>query len=131
MKRGAVLVALLCCASASGAQSLDREDDSPPTVRPTALLQLDAVASDEDNGAFDPVNMRRARFGLAGELSPSLAYAFNVELGGALGDRYGRRRLFRVGAFAFSVATVGCALAPSLPVLIRGPRHRRSGANWD
>jgi MFS family permease len=39
-------------------------------------------------------------------------------LGGALGDRYGRRRLFTTGAFAFSVATVGCALAPSLPVLL-------------
>jgi EmrB/QacA subfamily drug resistance transporter len=39
-------------------------------------------------------------------------------LGGALGDRYGRRRLFTAGAFAFSAATVGCALAPSMPVLL-------------
>jgi len=39
-------------------------------------------------------------------------------LGGALGDRYGRRRLFAAGAFAFSAATVGCALAPSLSVLL-------------
>lgn len=39
-------------------------------------------------------------------------------LGGALGDRYGRRRLFVSGASAFSVATVGCALAPSLSVLL-------------
>ncbi len=34
-------------------------------------------------------------------------------LGGALGDRYGRRKLFVVGAVAFAVATVGCSLAPS------------------
>ena len=39
-------------------------------------------------------------------------------LGGALGDRYGRRRLFGVGAVAFSVATVGCALAPGAAVLL-------------
>ena len=39
-------------------------------------------------------------------------------LGGALGDRYGRRRLFTAGAFAFSAATVGCAVAPSMPVLL-------------
>ena len=39
-------------------------------------------------------------------------------LGGALGDRYGRRRLFAAGAFAFSAATVGCALAPSASVLL-------------
>jgi EmrB/QacA subfamily drug resistance transporter len=39
-------------------------------------------------------------------------------LGGALGDHYGRRRLFRLGAVAFSVLTVGCALAPSVLVLL-------------
>jgi EmrB/QacA subfamily drug resistance transporter len=39
-------------------------------------------------------------------------------LGGALGDRYGRRRLFVAGAFAFSAATVGCAMAPALSVLL-------------
>ena len=39
-------------------------------------------------------------------------------LGGALGDRYGRRRLFAAGAIAFSAATVGCALAPGMPVLL-------------
>jgi EmrB/QacA subfamily drug resistance transporter len=39
-------------------------------------------------------------------------------LGGALGDRYGRRRLFTAGAAAFAVVTVGCALAPSPEVLL-------------
>ena len=39
-------------------------------------------------------------------------------LGGALGDRYGRRRLFATGAIAFSVATLGCALAPGALVLL-------------
>lgn len=39
-------------------------------------------------------------------------------LGGALGDRYGRRRIFRVGLLLFTVASVLCALSPTLPVLI-------------
>jgi EmrB/QacA subfamily drug resistance transporter len=39
-------------------------------------------------------------------------------LGGALGDRYGRRRVFVGGALGFAVATSGCALAPGAPVLL-------------
>jgi EmrB/QacA subfamily drug resistance transporter len=39
-------------------------------------------------------------------------------LGGALGDRYGRRRLFGIGAITFAAATVGCAIAPGAPVLL-------------
>ncbi len=39
-------------------------------------------------------------------------------LGGALGDRYGRRRLFEVGLVAFSVASVLCGLAPTLGTLV-------------
>ena len=39
-------------------------------------------------------------------------------LGGALGDRYGRRRLYISGAIGFAIATAGCALAPSALVLL-------------
>jgi len=39
-------------------------------------------------------------------------------LGGALGDRYGRRRLFVIGVVWFALASLGCALAPSSPLLI-------------
>jgi EmrB/QacA subfamily drug resistance transporter len=39
-------------------------------------------------------------------------------LGGALGDRYGRRRVFVVGLVMFTVASLGCGLAPSGSVLI-------------
>ena len=39
-------------------------------------------------------------------------------LGGALGDRYGRRRLFVAGAIGFSVITAGCAIAPGRQVLL-------------
>ena len=33
-------------------------------------------------------------------------------LGGALGDRFGRRLIFTIGALAFAATSVGCALAP-------------------
>ena len=39
-------------------------------------------------------------------------------LGGALGDRFSRERAFAVGAFGFSAASVACAFAPSLPIMM-------------
>ncbi|RRO20591.1 DHA2 family efflux MFS transporter permease subunit [Saccharopolyspora rhizosphaerae] len=39
-------------------------------------------------------------------------------LGGALGDRYGRRRVFAVGVVLFTLASLGCGLAPTGEALI-------------
>jgi EmrB/QacA subfamily drug resistance transporter len=39
-------------------------------------------------------------------------------LGGALGDRYGRRRLFVIGSTWFALASMACGLAPSAGALI-------------
>ncbi|HEY8553206.1 MAG TPA: MFS transporter [Burkholderiales bacterium] len=39
-------------------------------------------------------------------------------IGGALGDRYGLRRVFTLGTALFGAAALGCALAPSAPLLI-------------
>ncbi|MBI2778065.1 MAG: MFS transporter [Chloroflexi bacterium] len=38
-------------------------------------------------------------------------------LAGALGDRYGRRRMFLAGLVGFGIASMACGLAPSLDVL--------------
>lgn len=38
--------------------------------------------------------------------------------GGALGDRYGRRRVFVIGLVIFTAASLGCGLAPTGAVLI-------------
>src|SRR5690349_4147754 len=38
--------------------------------------------------------------------------------GGALGDRFGRRRVFLIGLVSFSVASVGCALATTSTTLV-------------
>ncbi|MBB3754185.1 EmrB/QacA subfamily drug resistance transporter [Mycolicibacterium sp. BK634] len=39
---------------------------------------------------------------------------------GTLGDAFGRRRLLRIGVVVFVAASLCCALAPSLPVLLAG-----------
>ena len=41
-----------------------------------------------------------------------------ILLGGSLGDRFGRRRVFVWGVIVFAAASVLCGLAPSLPFLI-------------
>ena len=40
-----------------------------------------------------------------------------ILLGGALGDRYGRRRLFMIGIAVFALASLGCALAPTIEIV--------------
>ena len=47
-----------------------------------------------------------------------LALASLILLGGALGDRYGRRRTFLIGTIWFAVASLLCGAAPSVEVLV-------------
>lgn len=39
-------------------------------------------------------------------------------LGGSLGDRYGRRRIFVLGVVGFALTSAACGLAPSAPFLV-------------
>ncbi len=39
-------------------------------------------------------------------------------VGGAMGDRFGRRRIFMLGVIVFTLASVGCALSPNITTLI-------------
>ncbi len=48
----------------------------------------------------------------------TLAFAVGLVLGGRLGDRYGRRALFLLGAAGFTLASVVCATAVDPAVLI-------------
>ncbi len=41
-----------------------------------------------------------------------------ILLGGSLGDRYGRRRVFVIGTLAFAVASLLCGVAPNATVMI-------------
>lgn len=47
-----------------------------------------------------------------------LSIASMILIGGSLGDRYGRVKLYRLGVVWFAVASALCAVAPSVEVLI-------------
>jgi EmrB/QacA subfamily drug resistance transporter len=48
----------------------------------------------------------------------TLAYAAGIITAAALGDRFGRRRVFATGLALFSAASAACALAPTAELLI-------------
>ena len=48
----------------------------------------------------------------------ALFLAALILVGGSLGDRYGRRRVFAIGTLIFSIASVWCALATDISQLI-------------
>src|SRR6266540_3142567 len=48
----------------------------------------------------------------------TLTFAVLLLTGAALGDRFGRRRLFAIGLAIFTLASAAAALAPSLEVLV-------------
>ncbi len=47
-----------------------------------------------------------------------LTLASLILLGGSLGDRHGRRRIFVIGTGLFTVASLLCAIAPNVELLI-------------
>ena len=48
----------------------------------------------------------------------SLFLAALILVGGSLGDHFGRRRMYALGIVLFTLASVGCGLAPTVTVLI-------------
>src|SRR5919206_4828707 len=48
----------------------------------------------------------------------NLAFACLLLTGAALGDRFGRRRMFGVGLFGFTLASAAAALSPDVGTLI-------------
>jgi EmrB/QacA subfamily drug resistance transporter len=57
-----------------------------------------------------------------------LTFAVLLMTASALGDRFGRRRLFASGLALFAAASVGCALAPSVGWLIASRAVQGAGA---
>ncbi|GAA3381811.1 DHA2 family efflux MFS transporter permease subunit [Cryptosporangium minutisporangium] len=58
----------------------------------------------------------------------SLSFATLLMAAAALGDRWGRRRTFAAGLALFTVASIGCALATSVPMLIAARTVQGVGA---
>ncbi len=100
LRSGAGRVALTAAIGASAMAMLDA------TVVNVALPHIG-----EDFG----VGVADLQWVLTGYL---LALASLILLGGALGDRYGRRRVFLVGTVWFAAASLLCGLAPGIEVLI-------------
>jgi len=60
--------------------------------------------------------------------SYALFLAALLLVGGALGDRYGRRRTFMLGVALFAAASAACAMAPTAPSLIAARALQGVGA---
>ncbi|MFJ4920050.1 MFS transporter [Streptomyces sp. NPDC088725] len=58
----------------------------------------------------------------------TLTFAVLLMFGAALGDRFGRRRLFTIGLTVFTAASAGAALAPSINALIAARAVQGVGA---
>jgi EmrB/QacA subfamily drug resistance transporter len=58
----------------------------------------------------------------------NITFAAMLLSSGSLGDRFGRRRLLRIGLTVFVIASVGCAAAPSLPLLLAARAVQGVGA---
>src|SRR5258708_16508119 len=77
---------------------------------------------------------RRADFGAPMEALQWTVNAFNLSFavllltGAALGDRFGRRRLFAAGIALFMVSSAACALSTSILALIAARAAQGAGA---
>jgi len=88
------------------------------TILASGIAQLDATVV---NVALPRIG-RNLHIGLTSLQWTVNAYALTLSglllLGGSLGDRFGRRRVFVLGVVWFTAASLGCALAPTGAVLI-------------
>jgi len=58
----------------------------------------------------------------------NITFAAALLTSGSIGDRFGRRRLLRIGLTVFVVASLACAAAPSLPLLLTARAVQGLGA---
>jgi EmrB/QacA subfamily drug resistance transporter len=93
-------IALVAAVSASSMAMLDS------TVVSVALPHI---------GAATDASVSALQWVLTGYL---LARASLILLGGALGDRYGRRKVFVAGTVWFAAASLLCGVAPNIEVLV-------------
>jgi len=88
------------------------------TVGASAMASLDATVVNvalPDIGHDLDASVSQLQWVLTGYL---LALASLILLAGALGDRWGRRRVFLLGTIWFTGASVLCGVAPSIEILI-------------
>ena len=80
---------------------------------------MDLLGDDRERGRTDRAGQPAAREALQWIIGGyTLAFAAGMIAGARLGDRYGRKRLFALGAAGFAVASLACAFAVSPGMLI-------------
>ena len=98
------------------------------TVLGSGMASIDATVV----GIALPTIGRRFHAGLSELQWVTNAYTLTLAglllLGGALGDRYGRRRVFEIGTAWFAVASILCGVAPNAPMLIAARALQGIGA---
>jgi len=98
------------------------------TVLGSSLTFIDGSAL----GVALPAVQRDLAAGTAAVQWVSNAYLLTlgalVLIGGAAGDRFGRRRVFLIGVAVFALASVSCALAPTVQALVAGRAVQGIGA---
>ena len=88
------------------------------TIAASAMVSLDATIVNvalPRIGADLDATVSQLQWVLTGYL---LALASLILLAGALGDRWGRRRVFLIGTIWFAVASLLCGISPTIHVLI-------------
>ncbi|WP_122464478.1 MFS transporter [Brevundimonas lutea] len=98
------------------------------TVLGSSLTFIDGSAL----GVALPSIQRDLQAGTAAVQWVSNAYLLTlgalVLIGGAAGDRFGRRRVFLIGVVVFALASAACGLAPTVELLIAGRALQGLGA---
>ncbi len=88
------------------------------TVLGSALGFLDATVVNVALPAI-AADLGAGTSGLQGVLTGYLLTLSSfILIGGAYADRFGRRRVFMIGTAWFTLASIACALAPTVPILI-------------
>jgi EmrB/QacA subfamily drug resistance transporter len=101
-----------------------------PTTRPVVVLVcvcLGLFIAQVDTSAIN-LALPAMNHDLSGGLSGmqwavdayNVAFAALLLTGGTVGDRFGRRRMFRLGLATFVIGSVICAIAPTLAVVLIG-----------
>lgn len=117
---------------------VEAEFHEPPTGRPVLTLAIVSVALfmvTLDNLVVG-VALPSIRTDLGGSLQSlewtvnayTLAYAVLLMPAAAIGDRFGRKRMFLFGLALFTVASLGAALAPTIDALVAARAIQGFGA---
>jgi EmrB/QacA subfamily drug resistance transporter len=132
-------VAHTLCDAANAAAAHPRADKTayPRLVLLTTILASSLASIDGSVVNVGLPAIGRDFHGSGGDLPSDLQWVVNgyllplsalLLLGGALGDRFGRRRLLVVGIALFALGSIACALAPTLPWLILARSGQGVGA---